>query len=693
MNKSKYFDMAGDIAASKLMPRPEVQVTISMQRGGGLGSLNEKPISSAYGRPIPRTIYRVSGGDIGDDGSFIGGYTDVDAGYPSGPVGDDYGFFEEAAVGPFTYTSPPALQDDPKATPPTTPIQLDIGTGKTGLTQRGVTNAILDIPGMTAAARYLGLMPTVPRTGLLPPSQIEKQRISNQLQDVPFFPSNIPPSGLLPPSQRRTTPVSSGGRGTDPRDFEDDETDDKPITSPAQAFMDDLLKLGGQRYGMKEGYKNSARFLNDSLRTGSVHSVLDAAKKGKWGQAAKGLIVPPELSDIRDREIRLMGNKHGGGLSNLKKSIKINGQPHSLAWINPDEASALKAMGGSGKKVKGIPAYYDESWGGWDVGYDSGMGEGDPAIADVSDTPIGDDSAAYDFGDWGAEQMKADRGPTEGTVTQYAPSDATGADLPDWAWDADEKGIKLVGPGEADSRGDLYFQGEGYDAPGYYRDQNVFDKVVNLFRGRSTTDPLFMARTAKDKQLDIVNLVQTSMIDAVKKTQAQMRSPGRRVAQRGQEKAFDSSEATEKETNEAILEAAKEHMDNVGASFLNVPWFMPGSMLASGANAIGRMMGVIGTGTIGGVSYYIYSDGTINEMPLQGEYEDEGNVVEDKRRRRPIREVASVSETVEEDVAPAKGTVKELLSRRGPVDKKKGLASLQNIFEKSYGRPFKTGLG
>ena len=57
------------------------------------------------------------------------------------------------------------------------------------------------------------------------------------------------------------------------------------------------------------------------------------------------------------------GLKHGGqtmagGLSGIKKTININGQPHSLAWINPDEASVLKAMGGSGKKVEGVPAYY-----------------------------------------------------------------------------------------------------------------------------------------------------------------------------------------------------------------------------------------------------------------------------------------------------------------------------------------------
>jgi len=50
-----------------------------------------------------------------------------------------------------------------------------------------------------------------------------------------------------------------------------------------------------------------------------------------------------------------------GGLSGIKKSININGQPHSLAWINPGEASALRAMGGSGKPGPGgIPSY---QWG------------------------------------------------------------------------------------------------------------------------------------------------------------------------------------------------------------------------------------------------------------------------------------------------------------------------------------------
>ena len=56
--------------------------------------------------------------------------------------------------------------------------------------------------------------------------------------------------------------------------------------------------------------------------------------------------------------------KGGGGLSSINKPISINGKRHNLAWINSDEASVLKAMGGSGKKVGGIPAYFDA----WSMG-------------------------------------------------------------------------------------------------------------------------------------------------------------------------------------------------------------------------------------------------------------------------------------------------------------------------------------
>ena len=69
-------------------------------------------------------------------------------------------------------------------------------------------------------------------------------------------------------------------------------------------------------------------------------------------------LLPHELQGLKSINLATGGKVMPRGLSGINKTININGQPHSLAWINPGEASALKAMGGSGKKVDGIPAYY-----------------------------------------------------------------------------------------------------------------------------------------------------------------------------------------------------------------------------------------------------------------------------------------------------------------------------------------------
>lgn len=42
------------------------------------------------------------------------------------------------------------------------------------------------------------------------------------------------------------------------------------------------------------------------------------------------------------------------------KKLKIKGQPHKLAYINDVEEGLLRARGGSGEMVHGIPAFYDE---------------------------------------------------------------------------------------------------------------------------------------------------------------------------------------------------------------------------------------------------------------------------------------------------------------------------------------------
>ena len=75
-------------------------------------------------------------------------------------------------------------------------------------------------------------------------------------------------------------------------------------------------------------------------------------------------------------EQKLMPMAQGGGLSSVQNSLNINGQPHRLAYINPSEADLLKQLGGSGREVNGIPAYFDGV--GMGDGTTGGPGPGDP---------------------------------------------------------------------------------------------------------------------------------------------------------------------------------------------------------------------------------------------------------------------------------------------------------------------------
>lgn len=51
-------------------------------------------------------------------------------------------------------------------------------------------------------------------------------------------------------------------------------------------------------------------------------------------------------------------------MKNPPRTTTIRGQKHLLAYITPDEAKLLKAMGGSGEKVNGIPSYPEPGMGG-----------------------------------------------------------------------------------------------------------------------------------------------------------------------------------------------------------------------------------------------------------------------------------------------------------------------------------------
>ena len=89
--------------------------------------------------------------------------------------------------------------------------------------------------------------------------------------------------------------------------------------------------------------------------------------------------------------------KGGGGLSSLQKQININGEPHQLSYINSDEASLLKQLGGSGRNVNGVPAYFG-------VGYsDADAGYSDPGTSDFG---------GGETGGW-SDQQEADAAATQ----------------------------------------------------------------------------------------------------------------------------------------------------------------------------------------------------------------------------------------------------------------------------------------
>jgi len=92
-----------------------------------------------------------------------------------------------------------------------------------------------------------------------------------------------------------------------------------------------------------------------------------------------------------------------GGLSSIQKSMNIGGEPHRLSYINSDEASLLKQLGGSGQPVNGVPAYWQsEGWGG-DAGF-SGPSAADAATsgAGIADYTTPEDPGYDTLADWEA---------------------------------------------------------------------------------------------------------------------------------------------------------------------------------------------------------------------------------------------------------------------------------------------------
>ena len=104
-------------------------------------------------------------------------------------------------------------------------------------------------------------------------------------------------------------------------------------------------------------------------------------------------------------EQKLMPMAQGGGLSSVQNSLNINGQPHRLAYINPSEENLLTQLGGSGRKIDGIPAYMM-----------SGDNSGNAAGTDAANASAAE---AADDEDSGTGPANSEPGPSSPATSGY----------------------------------------------------------------------------------------------------------------------------------------------------------------------------------------------------------------------------------------------------------------------------------
>mgnify|MGYP003135636386 CR=1 FL=1 len=375
--------------------------------------------------------------------------------------------------------------------------------------------------------------------------------------------------------------------------------------------------------------------------------------------------------------------KDGGGLSNIKKSININGQPHSLAWINPDEASALKAMGGSGKKgPMGIPSYQtdeDYSWDWGDTGgYDYGAGKTE---ADIAADPGRD----------------VDTGYSEEEIRDYALSIAPPGTTPFQA----RRNLGPIGTAQAKAEhhdqltdmrkgilglyGDRMTRGEALEGA----KRSAFTTWRNTVGKYSTDTPKdyeewFAAQDpnaliAGYKIGDPVGMAMQSSFDIVNKQLKKKFKDARDDKAVGLDDD-EEFEMTREELGEIVESAKVEGLkDFTPYSGLDYPVWAPGGTAIKAMDFFSRT--VIGTGTVGGVGVHLHKDGSVTPISPEDSpgFDHEAmkgeNVEPVRRRRRGPPPVAPAATLPPE--APAKGTMKRYYADLGtPATRLEGLRSL-----------------
>ena len=79
--------------------------------------------------------------------------------------------------------------------------------------------------------------------------------------------------------------------------------------------------------------------------------------------AARGLNYPPSGGSAADYYGMAtspggFGTFYAADGGRVPTDLNINGEPHQLSYINQDEAAVLRGMGGAGRDVMGVPAYF-----------------------------------------------------------------------------------------------------------------------------------------------------------------------------------------------------------------------------------------------------------------------------------------------------------------------------------------------
>ena len=145
-------------------------------------------------------------------------------------------------------------------------------------------------------------------------------------------------------------------------------------------------KEGGQVMPMQYGggLSNAYSTLSERRQNQNMYGMGDVPMEQMPSQMSSAFQDPMEASAFSPV------NMEQGGDIVVPQERMINDQPHELSYINPQEAGLLKALGGSGRRVDGIPAYFWSS--------DEGDGTGSDAYQDLGSLADEFDQADADAG-------------------------------------------------------------------------------------------------------------------------------------------------------------------------------------------------------------------------------------------------------------------------------------------------------